>query len=80
VAAHGAPSLLEIAHKLGVQIDCYRINSPGLRDVGGFSEAYGIADDGAVLVRPDGHVAWRRAGGPAIGTALRDAVLQIIAR
>jgi hypothetical protein len=28
-------------------------------------EAYGIGDDGAVLVRPDGYVAWRSASGVA---------------
>lgn len=28
-----------------------------------FLAAYGLAADGAVLVRPDGHVAWRRASG-----------------
>jgi putative polyketide hydroxylase len=26
-----------------------------------WADAYGVADDGAVLVRPDGHVAWRSA-------------------
>jgi 2-polyprenyl-6-methoxyphenol hydroxylase-like FAD-dependent oxidoreductase len=30
-------------------------------DVSEFLELYGVADDGAVLVRPDGHVAWRSA-------------------
>jgi hypothetical protein len=30
-------------------------------DVSQFLELYGLADDGAVLVRPDGHVAWRSA-------------------
>ena len=27
-----------------------------------FFERYGIAKEGAVLVRPDGHVAWRSTG------------------
>ena len=30
-------------------------------DVDGFADAYGIGDGGAVLVRPDGFVAWRQA-------------------
>jgi 2-polyprenyl-6-methoxyphenol hydroxylase-like FAD-dependent oxidoreductase len=32
---------------------------------GQWRTAYGIEDDGAVLVRPDGHVAWRRRSGAA---------------
>ena len=31
-------------------------------DVEAFPDAYGIGDEGAVLVRPDGFVAWRQAG------------------
>jgi hypothetical protein len=70
----------ELARERGVPIDCYRIGSPGLRDLGGFTQAYGLGEDGAVLVRPDGHVAWRSASGPAAGTALHDAVTRLLAR
>ncbi|HVC62456.1 MAG TPA: FAD-dependent monooxygenase [Acetobacteraceae bacterium] len=46
---------------------------------GAWAAAYGVADDGAVLVRPDGHVAWRsasRADAPAQALqAALDAVL-----
>jgi putative polyketide hydroxylase len=38
-----------------------------------WQEAYGVGDDGAVLVRPDGQVAWRSASaksGPVLETAL----------
>lgn len=50
----------ETARKsLGLPIACYRIGSAGLQDDGGFLEAYGIESDGAVLVRPDAHIAWR---------------------
>ena len=70
----------EVERELGSPIDRYRIGGPGLRDVGCFSEAYGLGEDGAVLVRPDGHVAWRSATGAASGTTLRDALLQILAR
>jgi hypothetical protein len=68
-----------IERELGVPIDRYRIGGPGLADFGGFTEAYGLGDDGAVIVRPDGHVAWRQDRGPA-GTALRDAVRAILGR
>jgi len=70
----------EVERELGVPIDRYRIGGPGLRDLGGFSEAYGLGEDGAVLVRPDGHVAWRSATGPGISAVLRDAVEDILAR
>jgi len=31
----------------------------------GWAELYGLDAEGAVLVRPDGHVAWRSRGGAA---------------
>lgn len=67
----------EIERELGVPIDRYCIGGPGLQD-GGFTDAYGLAEHGAVLIRPDGHVAWRRATGPAIVAVLRSAVSQIV--
>ena len=70
----------EAQRQVGVPIDGYRIGAPGLHDLGGFAEAYGIGAEGAVLVRPDGHVAWRSAGGPGRGVALGDAVERIVAR
>ena len=69
----------EVERELGVPIDRYRVGAPGLRDLGGFTEAYGLGEDGAVLVRPDGHIAWRSATGPGNGTGLRDAVEYILA-
>jgi hypothetical protein len=47
-----------VAGDLQVDVDCYRIGA-GVLDGGEFCERYGISDDGAVLVRPDGYVAWR---------------------
>lgn len=47
---------------LGVPIDFWQIGAGGLVDVyERFPEAYGLAPGGAVLVRPDGFVAWRAA-------------------
>jgi hypothetical protein len=68
----------EVERGVGVPIDRYRIGSPGLADLGGFAAAYGITEDGAVLVRPDGHVAWRSAGAPGARPALRKVALQIV--
>jgi hypothetical protein len=70
----------QVERELGVPIDGYRMGGPGLRDLGGFTEAYGLGEDGAVLVRPDGHVAWRRATGPGIGAVLRDAAERVLGR
>jgi putative polyketide hydroxylase len=47
------------AARVGLALDAYRIGGE-LRDPGGgFAAAYGLSDSGAVLVRPDGFVAWR---------------------
>lgn len=48
---------LTAARELGVPVDCHVIAHPK------FPAAYGISDTGAVLVRPDGIVAWRAADG-----------------
>jgi 2-polyprenyl-6-methoxyphenol hydroxylase-like FAD-dependent oxidoreductase len=46
-----------------------------------FPEAYGIEPTGAVLVRPDGYVAWRqRAGSPDAAQLLTHAITQVLCR
>jgi putative polyketide hydroxylase len=42
----------------------------------GFCERFGLGSDGALLVRPDGHIAWRREAGTVTDAvaALRAAV------
>ena len=48
------------ARTLSLDIDTHSVGSGEYNDAeGGFAEAYGIASTGAVLVRPDGFVAWR---------------------
>ncbi len=48
------------ARKSGFEIDFHGVGAGGLADPsGGFAAAYGIEPSGAVLVRPDGFVAWR---------------------
>ena len=50
-AAQRFPGLPLVAHLIG---------SPDLKDPGGkFAQVYGLTPEGAVLVRPDGFVAWR---------------------
>jgi putative polyketide hydroxylase len=48
------------SRQLEVAVAAYQIGSPGLIDIdGNFLDTYQIGADGAVLVRPDGYVAWR---------------------
>jgi 2-polyprenyl-6-methoxyphenol hydroxylase-like FAD-dependent oxidoreductase len=50
---------------LGVPLAGYTVGE-GVRDPEGrWAAHYGLEPDGAVLVRPDGHVAWRRRSGSA---------------
>lgn len=74
----------EVAAGLPAPLDAYGVGEgadlvpePGAD----WAEAHGITPDGAVLVRPDGFVAWRHegaAGNPA--TTLRDAVATLLSR
>jgi hypothetical protein len=63
-----------------VPVASYVIGAPGLEDrAEAFLERYEIASDGAVLVRPDGYVAWRAANGQADrGESLVRAVGQVL--
>jgi 2-polyprenyl-6-methoxyphenol hydroxylase-like FAD-dependent oxidoreductase len=51
---------LRAGEALDVPLDAYVVGGGELRDPGAaFAAAYGISEAGAVLVRPDGFVAWR---------------------
>lgn len=64
----------------GIPVACYRIGSAGLQDDGAFLAAYGIAPDGAVLVRPDAHIAWRATARADESPALHAVLGQILHR
>jgi 2-polyprenyl-6-methoxyphenol hydroxylase-like FAD-dependent oxidoreductase len=68
------------ARDVGARVDCYVIGSPGLADRGAFLSTYALGAGGAVLVRPDGHIAWRRPDGPADAAALAAVLRRILAR
>lgn len=51
----------------GIPVATFVVGSVGLDDDGSFLDAYGLREDGAVLVRPDGYVAWRSATGGSEG-------------
>jgi len=51
----------EVAHARRLPLHAFTVGPQGdLVDSGGrWASVYGVEQDGAVLVRPDGHVAWR---------------------
>jgi hypothetical protein len=76
-AAHAA------ARALGVPLTVRLIGPAGeLRDVDGdWSRDYGVGAGGAVLVRPDGYIAWRTTTIPADPErVLYDAVAELLCR
>ena len=56
-----------VAMDLGVPLAAFAVGLGG--DLGDpdkrWADAYGVGSDGAVLVRPDGHVGWRSSAGPS---------------
>ncbi|GAB2802395.1 hypothetical protein GCM10027073_38390 [Streptomyces chlorus] len=74
------------AQHLRVPLDAYRIGTGPAADLTpddgvDWAQAHGVTGDGAVLVRPDGFVAWRSEGAAADpATVMRKAVTDILAR
>jgi 2-polyprenyl-6-methoxyphenol hydroxylase-like FAD-dependent oxidoreductase len=64
----------------GVPLVAYVVGADGnLSDPGGrWLETYGLERDGAVLVRPDGHVAWRCPRGAPDPSAVLEEVLRAV--
>ena len=70
-----------VRRTLGVPLGAVTVGGAEVQDLSGaWQSAYGIDSDGAVLVRPDGHIAWRSAGAAADTTAtLEHVVAQVLA-
>ena len=52
--------------ELGIEVRVARIGTAGMRDAyGEWSRLSGIDEDGCLLVRPDGYIAWRHASAPS---------------
>ncbi|WP_406858852.1 FAD-dependent monooxygenase [Streptomyces sp. HUAS MG47] len=75
-----------VAQRMTVPLDAYRIGTAPDADLGPagdqeWAEAYGVTEDGAVLVRPDGFVAWRSEGASEDPeTALGDVLESVLSR
>lgn len=75
-----------VAERLAVPIDSYRIGEGAHAELtpngdADWAELHGVTPDGAVLVRPDGFVAWRSEGSSDDPeTALRKALTAILGR
>ena len=65
-----------VAEGLPFPLDVYSVGTELDSRDGVFCERFGLGSDGAVLVRPDGHIAWRREAGSVAdhAAALADAV------
>jgi len=75
-----AAAAQEASDALGVALDAFVVgtNDADLIDTtGGWAELYGVGDDGAVLVRPDGHVAWRTTAAPE-AEEIKDALAAVL--
>lgn len=66
---------------LGVPLRVVRIGAVNSRDVyGEWSRVSEMTEDGVLLVRPDGHVAWRRATAPETARSAQDELLDALRR
>jgi hypothetical protein len=77
VTGPSADKWMAAAPDLNLSLDLHRIGANLEDPEGRFAKTYGITDEGAVLVRPDGFVAWRAEAGEG---DLREAVNKILAR
>jgi putative polyketide hydroxylase len=59
LAGPAADKWLVAAERLDLLVDAYRVGEDLEDPEGHFPKKYGITDEGAVLIRPDGFVAWR---------------------
>lgn len=68
-----------VSKALGLPIDTHVMGCAGLKDHGQFIASYDVSANGAVLVRPDGHIAWKALSEADAGE-LEGVVLQLLGR
>jgi 2-polyprenyl-6-methoxyphenol hydroxylase-like FAD-dependent oxidoreductase len=70
----------EVAHEMGVPLGSFMVSRGETPDGEGWQAACGIGPDGALLVRPDGFIAWRsRNGVPYAARRLREVLASTLA-
>lgn len=70
-----------LAYEAGVPLRVYRIGSDLLDVYGKWTQRYGTTAAGAVLLRPDGYIAWRaRTAASSAPTTLRGALARVLFR
>jgi hypothetical protein len=76
-----AAAARRLAPSLKLPLAAYVIGDGGIADPKGlWGRSYGVNEDGAVLVRPDGHVGWRRVSASATPfDDLQGALRQVLA-
>jgi aklavinone 12-hydroxylase len=80
-SAPWARAATTLAYQCGLPLTIYRVGSDLLDVEGKWSERYGVTAAGAVLLRPDGYIAWRaRTAASSPTTALREAFARIMFR
>ncbi len=84
VGSDGAPwarAATTLAYQRGVPLSIYRIGADLLDVNNKWTERYGVTSAGAVLLRPDGYIAWRaRTSASSALTTLREAIGHIMFR
>jgi putative polyketide hydroxylase len=70
-----------LAYNYGIPLSIYRVGADLLDMTGKWAERYGVTAAGAVLLRPDGYIAWRaRTVTSSATSTLREALARIMFR
>ena len=70
---------MALSYEWGVPLTVYRLGSDLLNVDETWARRYGVTDAGAVLLRPDGYIAWRaRTAASSASTTLREALARIM--
>ncbi|MFJ1555594.1 FAD-dependent oxidoreductase [Streptomyces mirabilis] len=69
----------DCAEALGIPLKCVRIGAEDSRDAyGEWRRTSEVAEDGCLLVRPDGHIAWRASSAPDADSAAYGELLEAL--